>query len=76
MGVNLIYLVTDMFSYTENGFVTTHFEKLRTLIFFFQNALNLGQSQRTLKKNDFFQNALLLKKKTLLITFGQRKLKI
>ena len=31
----------------------THFEKL------FQSALNLGLSQRTLKKNIFFQNALI-----------------
>ena len=30
--------------------VTTHFEKSRTLKFFFQSTLNLGPSQRTLEK--------------------------
>ena len=40
--------------------VTTHFEKLRTLKKKFQSALNLGRSQRTLKKKIFFfQSALI-----------------
>ena len=47
----------DIFS-GEVGFVTTHFEKLRTLKIFFQSALNLGPSQRTLKKNIFFSKCV------------------
>ena len=37
------------------SFVTTHFENLRTLKKNFQSALNLGPSQRTLKKKKKFK---------------------
>lgn len=39
---------TNLYKYFKNTIVTTHSEKLRTLIFF-QIAFNLGPGQRTLK---------------------------
>lgn len=47
---------------------TTHFEKLRTLIFF-QSALNLGSSQRAL--NNFFQSTCTLI--WLILTHSEKK---